>query len=208
LNHISRLAPRTRCITYTDTHGQCRLDWASCQRGRVASIEAFQKRGDEGTAQKLKGARDVLVLTLLTTMPPDRVGVVRLLRLGTTLCRTTHGWDLDLSMPGAHKTSAAFGPTRTALSAQAVKWINTYISMKNALPTPCTSFLFHQPGKPSTPLTSSQWTKFVQGVWKRYTGVPLSPKVRITIPPHTHTCRSRQSPSHTTAAHRTVALLS
>ena len=40
-------------------------------------------------------------------MPPDRVGVVRTLKLGHTLKRVGRGYDLDLSMPGLHKTRYA-----------------------------------------------------------------------------------------------------
>ena len=81
---------------------------ASVQRARVAAVKAFShsvEMDDEET--KLALARDALIATLLTTMPPDRVGIARTLQLGQTLKRVVGGYDLDLSMPGAHKTRCA-----------------------------------------------------------------------------------------------------
>ena len=60
-------------------------------------------------------------------MPPDRVGVSRLLRLGDTLKPTATGFDLDLSRPGQHKTSAAFGPTITAVPAPTAKLLTAWL---------------------------------------------------------------------------------
>ena len=42
------------------------------------------------------------LLTWLTSVPPDRVGVARLLRLGDTLKPTAAGFELDLRTPDAH----------------------------------------------------------------------------------------------------------
>lgn len=54
--------------------------------------------------KKLGRARDAMIATLLTIMPPDRVGIARTLKFDHTLKRVGAGYDLDLSMPGAHKT--------------------------------------------------------------------------------------------------------
>ena len=54
------------------------------------------------------------MLSLLTLLPPDRVGIVRKLRLGHTLVRRASadggGWRLDLSKQrDGHKTSRFYG---------------------------------------------------------------------------------------------------
>ena len=92
------------------------LDWDDVQRVRVAAEEALSAAKTD--AEKLKLACDVVVLRLLADQPPDRVGVVRTLKLGSTLKRKPDGsYELDLSEPGAHKTSSVFGATRTTVSA-------------------------------------------------------------------------------------------
>eukprot|EP00966_Prymnesium_polylepis_P319733 7376165-Prymnesium_polylepis.1 len=83
------------------------LDWDAIQRVRVAAEEALDGATTEAAVLKL--TRDVLVLRLLGDQPPDRVGVVRLLRLGHTLKMKADGsYVLDLSEPGCHKTAAIF----------------------------------------------------------------------------------------------------
>ena len=62
-----------------------------------------------------------------SSVPPDRVGVSRQLRLGDTLKPTTTGFDLDLSRPSQHKTSAAFGPTITAVPALTAKLLTAWL---------------------------------------------------------------------------------
>ena len=51
---------------------------------------------------------DAALLTWLTVVPPDRVGVARKLQLGVTLKPSAAGgggFELDLSTPDAHKTA-------------------------------------------------------------------------------------------------------
>ena len=60
---------------------------------------------------------DAALLTWLTVVPPDRVGVARKLQLGVSLKPSAAGgggFELDLSTPDAHKTAAIFGPSTTA----------------------------------------------------------------------------------------------
>ena len=49
-------------------------------------------------------------------MPPDRVSVYRQLQLGATLKPTEDGYQLDLSLPGQHKTASVFGPAITTVT--------------------------------------------------------------------------------------------
>ena len=71
------------------------------------------KEGGEGADEQARRKQlfDAALLTWLTSVPPDRVGVSRQLQLGVTLVRTAQGFDLDLSTPDAHKTAAAFSPS-------------------------------------------------------------------------------------------------
>ena len=137
-------------------------------------------------------------------MPPDRVGVARTLRFGHTLKRVGGGYDLDLSLPGSHKTrcafalyalgggcqyvatrlpsdvrSATFGPSRTALSQPIVGWIHKYIEIKTTASAPDSDFLFPSAADPSKPLSPSAWTRLVKAVYKRHSGVPLCPKASL-----------------------------
>ena len=66
---------------------------------------------------------DAALLTWLTVVPPDRVGVARKLQLGVTLkpgAAGGGGFELDLSTPDAHKTAAIFGPSTTPVPAPAL----------------------------------------------------------------------------------------
>ena len=63
------------------------LEWDAIQHVRVAAESALASA--KSNAKKLKLTRDVTVLRLLADQPPDRVGVVRTLKLGATLKRRT-----------------------------------------------------------------------------------------------------------------------
>ena len=118
------------------------LDWEAVQRVRLAAEKALGSAKTK--AAKLKLTRDVTVLRLLADQPPDRVGVVRTLRLGGSLKRKPDGsYELDLSEPGAHKTSAVFGATRTSINASISPWLDRYIE---AADIPADGFLFHARG--------------------------------------------------------------
>eukprot|EP00966_Prymnesium_polylepis_P072765 1689565-Prymnesium_polylepis.1 len=58
------------------------------QRVRVTAEEALSAATTD--AQKLKLTCDVTVLRLLADQPPDRVGIVRTLKLGTTHSSASH----------------------------------------------------------------------------------------------------------------------
>ena len=79
------------------------------------------------------------------------------LQLGVTLKRVEdpHGYVVDLSQPNAHKTSAVFGPSRTTVSAAVVKWIDAYLGLWSDEARAGAPFVFHKPGDPSAPLSSS-----------------------------------------------------
>ena len=118
--------------------------------------------------------RGVCLLKLLTALPPDRVGVYRKLRLGSTLRALGDGsYQIDLSERGAHKTSAAFGPTRTTVTPAVAARVHALVEAE-ALGVG--HYLFHLKSNRSAPLLPSVWTRFVQSTFRRWSGVPMSPK--------------------------------
>ena len=148
------------------------LDWEAVQRVRVAAEAAL--RAAKTDAAKLKCVRDVTVLRLLADQPPDRVGVTRTLQLGATLKRKDDGsYELDLSQPGAHKTAATFGATRTAINATITPWLDRYIKLASIQDG---GFLFHAPGDPLNAVSPSTWTERVKAIFARHGDVALCPK--------------------------------
>ena len=110
----------------------------------------------------------------LTHQAPDRVGVTRLLKLGGTLKRTpAGGFQLDLSAPGDHKTIGAFGASLTTMSAAIVAAIKPHLAL-SAVPNE--GYVFAASANPFEPMQPYQWTRFIQSVFKRYSGVALAPK--------------------------------
>ena len=147
------------------------LDWDDVQRARVAAEEALAAA--ETDAEILKRTRDVLIIRLLADQPPDRVGVVRSLKLGGCLKRKLDGYQLDLSEPGAHKTAAVFGATKTDISASITPWLDDYIELA-AIPDG--GFLFHKRGDFSKVASVTTWTRIVQATFERHSGVKFCPK--------------------------------
>ena len=113
------------------------LDWEAVQRARVTAEAAISSAKTD--AEKFKFVRDVTVLRLLADQPPDRVGVARTLQLGVTLKRMSDGYELDLSEPGAHKTSAVFGATRTTINDSITPWLDRYIKLADITEGSCAS---------------------------------------------------------------------
>jgi hypothetical protein len=148
------------------------LDWDAVQRVRATAETALLAAKTD--AAKLKGVRDVTVLRLLADQPPDRVGVTRTLQLGSTLKRKGDGsYELDLSQPGAHKTAAIFGATRTTINASITPWLDRYIKLAGIQDG---GFLFHAPGDPQAAASPSTWTERVKAIFARHGDVAFCPK--------------------------------
>jgi integrase len=100
--------------------------------------------------------------------------VVRTLKLGSTLKRKPDGsYELDLSEPGAHKTSAVFGATRTTIPASITTWLNRFIQVEAIPPG---GFLFHTRKNKMEVVSPSAWTKRVKDIFQRHGDVSLCPK--------------------------------
>ena len=153
------------------------MDWSEIQHIRCNAESALASMGEQASVtQWQKVARDVALLMCLTHQPPDRVGVLRLLKLGDdgTLKRDDRGgFLLDLSSPGAHKTSATFGPSTTTVPPAIARCLSTHLGL-SAVPEG--GYIFAQAGDPFAPMEPNQWTAMVKATFKRYGGVALAPK--------------------------------
>jgi hypothetical protein len=149
------------------------LDWAQCQRARLAAETAFAEYTGDDAAYALKLVRDVCLLVLLTGLPPDRVSVYRRLRLGDTLKSTDDGYQIDLCEPGLHKTAAVFGPSCTTVTSRVARAIATLVTL-DALADG--DFLFHAPLNRAVPRDATMWGRLVKATFKQYSGVSLCPK--------------------------------
>mmetsp|Transcript_103739 Transcript_103739/g.298466 ORF Transcript_103739/g.298466 Transcript_103739/m.298466 type:complete len:726 (-) Transcript_103739:375-2552(-) len=118
------------------------IEWVRCQEIRMDCIDKYE--GTKGApAKKMSLLRDVVVLCSLTCLPPDRVGVIRLLRFDHTL-RWIPDVDEDPDGPGAwwidltarsarHKTSRFYGPAMTRLPDTLGHYISVYKQAKEAV---------------------------------------------------------------------------
>ena len=151
------------------------LDWAGVQRARCRAEEAMAALGKEADpARREELTRDVAIMMCLTHQAPDRVGVWRCARLGGTLKHAANGGlQLDLSEPGDHKTIAAFGPSITTVPAAITAALKRHIALAAV---PHMGYVFSASGNPYEPLESYQWTRLIQAMFKRYSGVALAPK--------------------------------
>jgi hypothetical protein len=95
------------------------LEWEDVQKARVAAMIKLSDAQTGTPATKRTLLRDAAALSLLSLIPPDRVGCIRKLRLGHTLKRKQGGgWSIDLSKQrDGHKTSRfcerSISPTHT-----------------------------------------------------------------------------------------------
>ena len=83
------------------------LSWDECQATRLRCEQAYERIKDgENTSEKISTARSCALLKLLTALPPDRVAVYRLLKLGGSLKAVGDDehprYTIDLSERGAH----------------------------------------------------------------------------------------------------------
>ena len=101
--------------------------------------------------------------------------MVRALRIGFTLKKKGNGsFELDLSEPGAHKTSAIFGPTKTTINSSVTPWIDAYLSLKESVLFG--SYLFPDKDDPTIPIRDYNWTRLIKSLFKRHGDVGLCPK--------------------------------
>ena len=147
------------------------LTWDAIQHVRCKAEDALAAADSD--AARFELTRDVTILRLLADQPPDRVGIMRSLQIGGTLKTIQGGYELDLSTPGSHKTSAVFGATKTTIAASIKPWLDRYIALAGVAQN---DFLFHVRGDKRTSLAPSAWTKLIKAIFARHGGVALCPK--------------------------------
>ena len=148
------------------------LDWSGCQLARVAADNALRKVKDDSST-KLTLTRDVCLLRVLTGMPPDRVGVYRQLQIGGTLKSVEDGYQLDLSLPGEHKTASVFGPACTTVTAAVAEAIAALVATDKLQDG---EYLFHAATNRRAPHDVTAWGRLVKATFKAYGNVALCPK--------------------------------
>ena len=148
------------------------LTWEECQRARMRAEAALARDESGDTCVHLELVRECALLKLLTALPPDRVGIYRQLKLGSTLKSDGGSYKLDLTERNAHKTSGVFGPTRTTVTTAVAARLDALVELDKLQ---CGEFLFHASDRQAA-LSPSAWTRFVQAVFKKYSGIALSPK--------------------------------
>ena len=148
------------------------LSWEECQAARLKAEKAVVAYKGADQVERLRLTRACCLLKILTAMPPDRVGVYRQLQLGSTLKAVGKGFQVDLSEPGLHKTSAVFGPSRTTVTEGVATHMAALVKLDDLQPG---EYLFHGADRRS-PLAPTAWTRLVQLTFKQHSGVPLSPK--------------------------------
>ena len=88
-------ASKTQAMFEKRVGGFC--EWEEVQKARVAAMVKLAS-ATTGTAAEKFALRDACAISLLSLIPPDRVGIIRKLRLGHTLKKKgCGGWAIDLS---------------------------------------------------------------------------------------------------------------
>ena len=160
------------------------LDWPAVLTARARAVSQYELRKEEGGPGARTRLFDAALLTWLTVVPPDRVGVARKLQLGVTLKPTSSaaggggGFELDLRTPDAHKTAALFGPSTSPVPAAACAFLRAWLA-EAGLAAAAEPYVFVLGGAAvdhSEPLGTPRWTEAVKAVLKRQAGVPLAPK--------------------------------
>ena len=142
------------------------LEWEEVQKARIAAANKLAALGEGGAsaAHKRNLLRDCAALSLLSLIPPDRVGCIRKLRLGHTLKKKeSGGWMMDLShQRDGHKTSRFYGPFAASLPNELTPILDQYTSLFAFEVDGDSAYLFHPPQSGfDRPMESSAWSQWV-----------------------------------------------
>jgi len=99
-------ASKTQQLYDKRVGGWC--EWSDVQKARLKAVKKLETvAANTSTPAYRNSLRDATALSLLSLIPPDRVGCIRKLRLGHTLKKKEGGgWAMDLSKQrDGHKTS-------------------------------------------------------------------------------------------------------
>ena len=158
-------------------------EWEEVQKARVAAMVKLAS-ATTGTAAEKFALRDACAISLLSLIPPDRVGIIRKLRLGHTLKKKEGGgWAIDLSKQrDGHKTSKWYGPFAASLPAELTPVLNRYTQLFALEMGGDAAYLFHpsQSGF-DRPMESSAWTMWVRRLFQRHAGKEIAPKTLRSV---------------------------
>ena len=161
------------------------IEWPDVQKARVAALEKLNELGNAGApAAKRNLMRDCCAISLLSLIPPDRVGCIRKLRFGHTLKRKPGGgWAMDLSKQrDGHKTSRFYGPFAASLPSALTPILDKYEGLFKFEMGGDEAYLFHPPQSGFTrPMESSSWSQWVSRLFQRHAGTPIAPKTLRSI---------------------------
>ena len=162
--------------------------WEDVQKARVKAIEklgAVDGNSPPQAAEKRFALRDACALSLLSLIPPDRVGCIRKLRLNHTLKRKegASGWKMDLSKQrDGHKTSRFYGPFAASLPEALTPILDAYTRELEYDGPSDGPYLFHPPHSHSDrPMEPSAWTGWVRRLFQRHHGSPIAPKTLRSV---------------------------
>ena len=161
------------------------IPWEEVQQARVTALDKVGEAEWIGAEEKRAALRDACAISLLSLIPPDRVGIIRKLRLDVTLKKKPDGnWKIDLSKQrDGHKTSRFYGPFAASLPTELNDILGRYTSeLGFDGPVEGGAYLFHPPrSKPDRPMESSAWSGWVKRCFKRHTGSEIAPKTLRSI---------------------------
>ena len=191
-NQSEKVAKQTK--RYKDAHKEF-ITWEQAQEARIKAIEMWEdcegSGSQEDAMRKAKKLRDALVIGFLTTQPPDRVGVIRKLKVYKTIRRVKGKWYIDLRDIGeTHKTSRFYGPSVQEVSHLLTdmlnEWVEGDIGRKQFVSTESESerakdsvarlYLFPN-GNDARAMPSSNWTALVKAAFKRACGKSPPPSL-------------------------------
>jgi hypothetical protein len=92
----------------------------------VAALEEYEKQPSQDPKRLKQLLKEVIIILFHSVQPPDRVGVIRRLRLQATLIEDGEGYNIDLTR-FKHKTSKFYGPCITSVSPMIVPVLKKYI---------------------------------------------------------------------------------
>ena len=152
------------------------ISWLDAQQTRVTAIEKYHAATDRGKKQTL--LRECMLLAFSTLQPPDRVGVVRRLRLGDSLYKKEGEAEFTVDLSNLrHKTSRFYGPSISTLPTGIGAWVAKYLESIELEFTGDTPYLFSLASDWQRGMSSSQWCAFHKGVFLKHGGVAVPPKL-------------------------------
>ena len=149
------------------------LDWSAVLTARARAVSQYELLKEEGGPGARTRLFDAALLTWLTVVPPDRVGVARKLQLGVTLKPSAAGgggdFELDLRTPDAHKTAALFCPSTTPVPAAACALLRAWLAEAGLAAAAAKPYVFVLGGgrgggaavDHSEPMGASRWTELL-----------------------------------------------